>query len=232
VCSWSEADESLRCSSHMDGDEPVLSGGSLHSDDGSRPPGPLDSIVGSPRPRARSTSSSCPLSSVSMSDMMVFSGNEPLEPPTPRIGDDAPALAPDAEELGAALLAARGKATAQASVLGGVIRYYEKSRTFVASCDAHGFKCRWTRSAKKSNVSGRGGQGRPLGLLVAWLGSDHFCGREFASREKHCSMDPPPNRDQRRLARDAARTVADMAPLFAAERTPECSDDDEPDIVP
>ena len=124
MCSWSEADESLRCSSHMDGDEPVLSGGSLQSDDGNRPPSPLGSIDCPPRPRALSTSSSCSSSSVSMSDMMLFSGDEPLEPPAPRISDDAPVLAPDAEaeELGAALLAARGKAAAQAFVMSGVVR--------------------------------------------------------------------------------------------------------------
>lgn len=54
----------------------------------------------------------------------------------------------------------------------GVIKYDFRSKTFVAEClcpDHHEPKCHLTRQASGSALASRSWQGRPLGLLLAWL---------------------------------------------------------------
>ena len=70
----------------------------------------------------------------------------------------------------------RVPAVASVSVPGGRITFYENKRSFEARCShpSH-VNCALTRSSVGSSVSNRLAQGRPLGLMAAWLhsGSQH-----------------------------------------------------------
>ena len=78
----------------------------------------------------------------------------------------------------------------------GCIKYYHKSRIFVAECpkpahnpvvDGKAYKCHLTRQATASAVKGREGQGIPLGLMLAWL-LDEF---GEITRISHVHVVPP-----------------------------------------
>jgi hypothetical protein len=52
----------------------------------------------------------------------------------------------------------------------GIIRYYKSTQTLVAHCQKPNHKkCRLTRTVKASIGAGLKHQGRPLGMLLAWL---------------------------------------------------------------
>lgn len=60
-----------------------------------------------------------------------------------------------------------------AAVGEGFIAYYDKGKRFQATCTQQGHvRCRLTRTSNES--ASRGAQGRPVGLMAAWLG--HKCG--------------------------------------------------------
>ena len=44
-----------------------------------------------------------------------------------------------------------------------------RNKTMTAHCTVHGEGCRRSRTVTESGRYGREGQGRPIGLLVAWL---------------------------------------------------------------
>jgi len=59
-------------------------------------------------------------------------------------------------------------AVAQCVVPGGIVRYYRTTGRLVGECHAHE-RCFLTRTTRGSLVRGRESQGRPCGLILAWL---------------------------------------------------------------
>lgn len=124
----------------------------------------------------------------------------------------------------------RGDAAAEVPVNHGFLRFYDKpGRKFVvAHCEAHP-GCRLTRTCIGSDRQGREGQGRPLGLLLAWLGKAPL----YAGAQSHVHMDFLPTLEERRFARDAAGELPGMAALFdTAERPCRAGEEEEPAVVP
>jgi hypothetical protein len=111
----------------------------------------------------------------------------------------------------------KGKADLVAEVLGGVIRYYAASNTFVASCACHGSRCRKTKSVKHKYNPLNAGQGRPLGLLCAWLAQAMDLEPGNVGRELHRDLDPPSLLD-RQHARGVAMASAAVQLLAVKER--------------
>jgi hypothetical protein len=118
----------------------------------------------------------------------------------------------------------RGRADAVVEVDHGNIRWYARSRRFVATCRnaAHG------RCVKQKTISSRVGRGRPLGLLAAWLERAF----EFDSQEAHTSVGALVPRQERQAARQRLRQVRGSASLFDAELRPEDGLESEPDELP
>lgn len=90
-----------------------------------------------------------------------------LDPPAPR-----PAAVPQPPPVPAAL---EGERNVAVKVKGGTIKYDCRLKAFFAICDdaehknEYPYSCSVSRTRYHSDVKGRGGQGRPLGLLVEWL---------------------------------------------------------------
>ena len=124
----------------------------------------------------------------------------------------------------------------------GKIKYYFKSKVFVAECareehrvlndSGHRLKCHLTRPATASRLRSRPAQGRPLGMLMAWL---HQCPPGF-SRQQHVHEMPAfllarcstrgPSCLERGMGSDAARC------LLALEREKLGEEESEPDMIP
>ena len=62
----------------------------------------------------------------------------------------------------------------------GEIHYYPRSQQISATCRVHGDDCRRFRTTKQGPRS----EGRPIGLLVAWL----LQGRQYRTKVDHCSQ--------------------------------------------
>ena len=68
------------------------------------------------------------------------------------------------------------------TIVHGTIKYYRSTKRFVAQCPTGRFptRCHLTRTSRNSGLPDFAGQGRPLGLLMAWLMfMDVSLGREF-----------------------------------------------------
>ncbi|CAE7262689.1 unnamed protein product [Symbiodinium microadriaticum] len=91
----------------------------------------------------------------------------------------------------------------------GQIRYNVAQQQFIARCAVHGEDCRRRRTTAPSAASQRGGQGRPIGLLVSWLMRAH----EEDTAKDHVKMKPSPL-DDRVAAREAFYAM-DGGRLFA-----------------
>ena len=88
-----------------------------------------------------------------------------------------------------------------------------------------------TRSVVGSTARGRVGQGRPLGLVLAWLA----CGDqdEYDSVELHNPRAAAfPSFEDRMLARAELSTMPGSADWLALERHPTAEEDAEPEVVP
>lgn len=128
----------------------------------------------------------------------------------------------------------RGAKHCEVSVLGGIVRYYAGYKSMVAHCDnpKHGKNCRLTRNTSGSNRLGREGQGRPPGLLLAWLRAGG--GHDVASAKEHLHL-PQPSLAERQQAREAARALfsgATWHALSACERPRRSGEGEEPDMIP
>lgn len=104
----------------------------------------------------------------------------------------------------------------------GEIRYYARIRRFAAWChnEAHGRRCR----REKVAYEGRGGgQGRPLGLLMAWLarGDDHATSRD------HMDLELLIDFESRQIGRQALQAMEGSEAMLAKER-PMRNGEDEP----
>ena len=119
-----------------------------------------------------------------------------------------------------------------AGVKNGTIRAYcDKSMRMVASCSVHGEReCRLTRSLLGSGLPSRSGQGRPLGLMVAWLA----CAGDHPDAGAHKGMKPLPSFADRQKARadffaeDEERSVW----MDGIERPVREDEGEEPERVP
>ena len=118
------------------------------------------------------------IDSVSVVDVVV-AGDEP------KYGDDDPSVV-DVAPLG---LGPRRPADLVIELPFGSITFYAERMEFVATCtnvERHGHRCRLTRGSQPSIRTGREGQGRPLGLLTAWLLRSFDV--EFSDRAEHVRM--------------------------------------------
>ncbi len=118
----------------------------------------------------------------------------------------------------------------EVQVGGGRIHYYGATKRFVAYCDdPRHKKCSRERVAWQGH---RPSQGRPLGLLSAWLGD-----AEWESMREHCDIGIFATLDARRESRNAllARAAAgefDVARLLRRERKRRPTEEAEPDVSP
>lgn len=113
-------------------------------------------------------------------------------------------------------------------VPGGSITYYTKGDFYVAQCDLHTKdknKCRRTRTASGS-ASGKGGQGRPIGFLAAFLA---HAGCEDGGAEAHYRRAKFLSLDQRRAARREFQRIAGSDVLLSFERARYEGEGSEPD---
>jgi hypothetical protein len=136
---------------------------------------------------------------------------------------------PDAGEEDGADPVPRGAADYVAAVPGGVLRLYSKSQTMVATCLLHGAKCRMTRKYSAAKVKNRPGQGRPIGLLCAWLTQGLHA--DVDTLRKHVDIALPPL-EERVVARARVQEIPAMVEFFRKERRRDGAEPDEPEFVP
>ena len=123
----------------------------------------------------------------------------------------------------------RSRPPAVLFVHGGKLSLYTaRAKVFAtATCDnpRHG-KCVLTKSLEPSATDPA--QGRPLGLLLAWLAK----GSDQETKEAHWSPEVWPTLPQRRAARTAfaALTCSDAVALRTAERALRPGEDEEPEF--
>lgn len=111
----------------------------------------------------------------------------------------------------------------------GTLRFYATRNEFVAHCthqQGHD-RCRLSRSSSASLAGNREGQGRPLGLLVAWLQAAHG----FQDGRAHVRM-PRPDLATRQAAREFLKTLEGSGALLLAERPRRAGEPEEPPTVP
>ena len=110
---------------------------------------------------------------------------------------------------------------------GGYVQYYHKLDQFVAYCthEAHG-RCVLTRS---SVAGSRRGQGRPLGLLCAWLemGTTESC----QTKADHMNRKRWPDHSARVAARNRILSEHGGNELLSSERPPTEGEGDEPLVM-
>ena len=154
----------------------------------------------------------------------------PLAPPAlgPMSGGPAPAAPASVATMGD-----RGDADAVVVVPGGKISYYKKNCRFEAVCSQHPKeRCRLTRTSKGPTRANLEGQGRPVGLLAAWLAAGVHA--EVNSAEVHrggllvCLI----TRAQRIEGRAAVGADPNLAALMSFERPQGADPDPEPERVP
>lgn len=171
----------------------------------------------------------------------------PPAPPGPPAGHDEPPLPPPplppppappsefSERRSLDGAAGRGRADVLCRFAGGEIVWY-KHRRFEAVCRV----CPKTPSGKPcklSKVSYEGAnkaQGRPLGLLAAWLEAGHQCMTDGADHKdklfvKHC-FPPKKRREARRRLREFGGAAA--AALEGKEREQRLGEESEPEPTP
>lgn len=168
--------------------------------------------------------------SAATSDITVFSDADldmgfPEEASAPEgaQGREPPVAVPAHVEL-------RGHADIACDVPGfGVIRYYATRQEFVAHCtcvETH-HRCRLSRKSTESLAPNRAGQGRPLGLLMAWLAQ----AGNYPDCHAHVRM-PKPDLAARSAAREMLKAFEGSELLFEAERAQRGGEADEPTTAP
>ena len=124
----------------------------------------------------------------------------------------------------------RDKARAVIVLPEGKISFYDKNTQFEAICNAHG--CKLKRTAKASEVHGREGQGRPVGLAAAWLAL--ASAPAIQTKADHCCpfFVMGITREQRRAGRDRVKAQPGSEDLLRFERSKTEEEDSEPDELP
>ena len=115
----------------------------------------------------------------------------------------------------------------------GEIHYYHGSASMTAFCHFHSGDCRKSRSTRafagSSGISGpsgvRAGQGRPLGMLAAWL----RCAQDHTDQASHCDriVTNLLNHSERKEARTWLMTHAGAEDMANSERPKNATDNDE-----
>ena len=108
----------------------------------------------------------------------------------------------------------------------GSVHYNVSGQYFRAHCPCHGDECRRQRTARESET-GRAGQGRPIGLLVAWLQSAHAAD----SKEQHVRMKVA-GLSARQEARRFFLGLPGSTDLTDREREKKPGEPDEPVTIP
>jgi hypothetical protein len=119
----------------------------------------------------------------------------------------------------------RGHADNMVILDGGSIAWHQTTLRFEARCDKHGDRCRLTRSSEPSKRAGAIFQGRPLGLLGAWLAAGHHCN----SKDEHVAFH---SLDERQAAREIIKLNINGHAMLAREREKRDGEDSEPDDMP
>ena len=115
---------------------------------------------------------------------------------------------------------------------GSQIRFYEKGARFQATCGLH-INCVLTRTGKASKLASRRGQGKPLGLLMAWL----LAAPKFKRRCDGLHNDPlfvvGLAKELRKAGRARLLQIERGPQMLQKERKKFTDDSDsEPDVVP
>ena len=120
----------------------------------------------------------------------------------------------------------RQPAEQRIAVDGGSITFYLLKQVFTATCrnPAHG-RCVLTRTAERGT---RPSQGRPLGLLAAWL----FMGQDLPSKESHWDRHTWPNQATRFYHRKKLAETESGKQLLAEERPCDDGEPEEPVAFP
>lgn len=175
-------------------------------------------------------------------EVVVAEAPSVLRPPSPAVGQQAPAVS----EAGSVAAAQAGRASrhsgsAQVTVFlaHGKLSYYPHDQRFEAVCRRHqaapdvatgssGVLCRLTRTGRAN--ARRPAQGRPCGLMMAWL----HVAAEVADRTCHCDafFVGSISREARRAARAMLSELPNGALLLQCERALRAGEDSEPDACP
>jgi hypothetical protein len=104
------------------------------------------------------------------------------------------------------------------------------TNTLNAHCSVHR-KCHFDKKCNRN--ASRPGQGRPIGLLVAWLIDSPDCATKLQHKDhkEHLSFTSD-GRRRRKNAREWMHTVPEYRALFTRERSPDTGEGSEPDVVP
>ena len=143
-------------------------------------------------------------------------------PSPPPEGVPAPAEAAAAPVIAPAPIV-RLPAEYRLEVPGGLLTYYGARRFFTATCrnPDHG-RCVLSRTAEAGR---RGAQGRPLGLLTAWL----YLGQDLPTKEDHFNRLFFPNHAVRSFHRAELQAMPGADDLLQHERGQEVGEAPEPD---
>ena len=135
--------------------------------------------------------------------------------PEPEVPLPVPPPMPEADVVPARQL--RARAERRLEVLGGVLTFYNRG-LFTATCSnpAHG-KCVLSRT---SEPGGRAAQGRPLGLMSAWL----FIGQDLPSKRSHWDQEAWPNYETRAYHREQLEAIEGGLEMLACERPQEAGE--------
>jgi hypothetical protein len=114
----------------------------------------------------------------------------------------------------------------------GAVRYYASSQTLVATCKHHGSRYRLTKTVSHRFNARNPGQGRPLGLLCAWMEAGAAMPHGALHRGVHNALGKGVGvgitHAQRVAARARAMLLAGIELLVDMER-PRCIDRAEPE---
>lgn len=138
-------------------------------------------------------------------------------------------LGPPAQPSGSTGRAGRHEPDVSFLVPGGEIRLYSRTRRFSAFCEqaSHGGRCRREKVAYAAG-SGRGGQGRPLGYLMAWLNK----GELHETQQAHMSMEVVISWAERKEARAMLHNIPGCERVLVGERPRRDDEEDEPESHP
>ena len=163
-----------------------------------------------------------------------------LAPPELLVAAAGPAAAVEGEAAPEAAIVAvaepvrvdREAAELRIDVQGGYLKYHRKTQQIVAHCLRHGDRlCRLTRTVKGAAGRARAGQGRPLGLLCAWLQASDRAELDSSEEHKHFSTLSPLSFEERMTARAEFTALPGHEQWLAIERPPRYEEDLEPEVI-
>ena len=146
--------------------------------------------------------------------------------------DAAPEAAIVAVEAAEPVRIDREVAELRIDVPGGYLKYHRKTQQIVAHCQRHGDRmCRLTRTVKGAGGRARAGQGRPLGLLCAWLQAGDKAELDSSEEHKQFSTISPISVEERMIARAEFTALPGHEQWLAIERPPRDEEDLEPEAI-